>query len=110
MMENLLGQEDTVATTNHHLHGTPVHVTPITLIGRFGPYPGGPPVEGGLPGNVDARQMSLLTAAWAVGTSRHFADAGAPPLTPFELGARRATVQPPGRSPSPAFPPVPRPA
>src|SRR5260370_13230756 len=72
MMENILGQEDTVATTNHHLPGTPVHVTPITLIGRSGPYPGGPPVEGGLPGHVDARQLSLLPAPWTVGTIPHF--------------------------------------
>src|SRR5260370_11333831 len=107
MMENLLGQEDTVATTNHHLQGTPVHVTPITLIGRFGPYPGGPPVEGGLPGNVDVRQMSLLTAAWTVGTIRHFAEAGAASLTLFELVGWRGLVERDGGSPMPEFPSVP---
>jgi hypothetical protein len=107
MMENLLGQEDTVATTNHHLPGTPVHVTPITLIGRFGPYPGGPPVEGGLPGNVDTRQMSLLTAAWTVGTIRHFAEAGAASLTLFELVGWRGLVERDGGSPMPEFPSVP---
>jgi hypothetical protein len=107
VMENLQGQEDTVATTNHHLRGKPVHVTPITLIGRFGPYPGGPPIEGGRPGNVDVRQMSLLTAAWTVGTLRHFARAGAASLTLFELVGWRGLVERDAGSPMAEFPSVP---
>lgn len=107
VMENLQGQEDTVATTNHHLPGKSVHVTPVTLIGRFGPYPGGPPVEGGLPGNVDVRQMSLLTAAWTVGTIRHFAQAGAASLTLFELVGWRGLVERDKGAPMAEFPSVP---
>jgi hypothetical protein len=107
VMENLLGQEDTVATTMHHLPGVPIHVTPVTLIGRFGPYPGGPPVDGGLPGNVDVRQMSLLTAAWTVGTLRHLANTGAASVTLFEVVGWRGLVERDGGSPMAEFPTVP---
>jgi D-apionolactonase len=107
VMENLQGQEDTVATTNYHLPGKPVHVTPVTLVGRFGPYPGGPPDEGGLPGNVDVRQPSMLTAAWTVGTIRHFAQAGAASLTLFELVGWRGLVERDKGSPMGEFPSVP---
>src|ERR1700736_264012 len=104
VMENLMGQEDTVATTMHHLPGTPIHVSPATLVGRFGPYPGGPPVEGGLPGNVDVRQMSLLTAAWTVGTIRHLADAGAASITLFEVVGWRGLVERDEGAPMAEFP------
>ena len=104
VMENLMGQEDTVATTMHHLPGTPIHVSPATLVGRFGPYPGGPPVEGGLPGNVDVRQMSLLTAAWTVGTIRHLADAGAASITLFEVVGWRGLVERDEGAPMTEFP------
>jgi hypothetical protein len=104
VMENLAGQEDTVATTQHHLPGTPVHVSPVTLVGRFGPYPGGPPVEGGLPGNVDTRQMSLLTAAWTVGTLHHLAGAGVASITLFELVGWRGLLERDGGSPMAEFP------
>lgn len=93
VMENLKGQEDTIATAKHNLSGAPVHVSPVTLVGRFGPYPGGPTPEGGLPGNVDPRQVSLLTAAWTVGTLHHMAQAGATSVTLFELVGWRGLVE-----------------
>ncbi len=108
VMENLQGQEDTVATAKHHLAGAPIHVTPITLVGRFGPYPGGPPADGGLPGNVDVRQMSLLTAGWTVGTLHHMAQAGAASITLFEVVGWRGLVERDGGPANAAFPSAPR--
>jgi hypothetical protein len=107
VMENLHGQKDTVATTQHHLPGMPVHVSPVTLIGRFGPYPGGPPGEGDLPGNVDVRQMSLLTAAWTVGTLHRLGEAGVASVTFFELVGWRGLLERDGGSPMVEFPTAP---
>jgi hypothetical protein len=104
VMENLQGQKDTVATAQHHLPDMPIHVSPVTLIGRFGPYPGGPPVDGGLPGNVDVRQMSLLTAAWTVGTLHQLAEAGVASITFFELVGWRGLAERDGGSPMAEFP------
>jgi hypothetical protein len=93
IMENVYGQEDTVATARHFLPGRPIHVSPVTLIGRFGPYPGGPPAEGGLPGNVDTRQMSLLAAAYTAGTIARLGRAGVDSITAYELVGWRGLME-----------------
>jgi hypothetical protein len=51
--------------------------------------------------------MSLLTAAWTVGTLRHFARAGAASLTLFELVGWRGLVERDAGSPMAEFPSVP---
>src|SRR5205823_1024246 len=60
VMENLQGQADQVRSTRHFCGDKPIFVSPVTFVGRSGPFPAGPPEPGGLPGQVDVRQASLF--------------------------------------------------
>ena len=50
LMENLPALADCVETARILRPGRPIAVSPVTLVPRLGPYPGGAPVPGGLPG------------------------------------------------------------
>jgi hypothetical protein len=73
----------------------------VTLATRFGPYPGGPPEPDGLPGPVDPRQLSLLGAAWALGSAKYLAESGAASATYFETTGWRGIVETDAGSPMP---------
>lgn len=108
LMENIQGQRDTVTTTRSFAPGRTIHISPITLIGRFGPFPGGPPEPGGLPGNVDVRQMSLFCAAWTVGSMKHLTEAEVASVTYYETTGWRGLLERDRGSPMPdRFPSLP---
>lgn len=107
LMENVKGQEDTVTTLRSFVPRGDVLVSPVTLIGRAGPFPGGPPVQGGLPGNVDTRQMSLFGAAWTVGTVRHLAESAVASVTWYEAAGWCGLVERDGGAAHPDYPSVP---
>jgi hypothetical protein len=83
---NIGGQEWTVRTAKEFAAGRSISVTPVTLQPRF--VRGAPDDvqigPNGLPRCVDPRQMSLLGAAWTVGSIRHLSEAGANSLTYYE--------------------------
>ncbi len=93
LMENLEPQAETVRMTRALGGGLPVFVGPVTLVGRSGPFPGGPPPLGGLAGNVDVRQASLFCAAWTVGSLRQLAGAGTDALTYFSTRGHRGIIE-----------------
>lgn len=92
VMENLQAQAATVAMARKLTGGLPVFVSPITLIGRYGPFPAGPPTEGGLSGNVDLRHPALFGAAWTVASVKELAQAGAAALTYYETTGPRGLI------------------
>jgi hypothetical protein len=93
LMENLEPQAETVRMTRKLGAGLPVFVSPVTLIGRSGPFPGGPPEPDDLPGNIDVRQASLFCAAWTVGSIKQLAASGAASITYFETTGHRGIVE-----------------
>lgn len=86
LVEALEAQAWTVISTKQWAQERPVSVTPITLKPRFNPYcqETGLPELGGLPSNVDPRQMSLFGAAWTLGSLKYLAESGADSATYFE--------------------------
>ncbi len=84
LMENLQAQPDTVKMARKLVDGRPVVVTPVTLIGRYGPFPAGPPTADDLPGNVDVRHGALFGAAWTVGSVKQLSAAGVASITYYE--------------------------
>jgi hypothetical protein len=108
IMENLAGQTATVASTRHFSGGKPVIVSPVTFIGRSGPFPAGPPPDDGLPPTVEVRQASLFGAAWTVGSIKALAEIGAASVTYFETTGWKGIVERDAGSPLPKkFPSTP---
>jgi D-apionolactonase len=101
LIENLPPQAETVAMTRALAGDRPIAVTPITLAGRSGPYPGGPPDPDALPGSVDLRQASLLGAVWTAMSVKHLAAAGAASMTYYETAGWRGLIERDGGSPRP---------
>src|SRR5690242_19716779 len=67
LVETPGAQRETVVSARAFAHGRPLVVSPITLRRRFNAHATAEeaaPVEGELPDSVDARQLSLLGAAW----------------------------------------------
>ncbi|MGH2781244.1 MAG: hypothetical protein ACRDLA_07510, partial [Thermoleophilaceae bacterium] len=105
LVENLAAQEEVVRFAQTFCAGRPLAVTPVTFVGRSGPFPAGPPLPGGLPGQVDVRQAGLFGAGWTLGSVKHLAAAGADSVTYFEtVGWRRGSGRP-GSAPSRPLPP-----
>ena len=102
IVEGLACLGDSVRRARKTMGGRPVRISPITLATRHGPYPNGPALPGELPPGVDARQASLLGAAWTVGAVAELADAGADALTVFETVGWRGVVERDAGSPMPA--------
>jgi hypothetical protein len=86
IVENLEGQAWTVLTAKEFAGGRPIVVGPITFRPRF--VRGAPDAvqigPDGLPRFVDPRQLSLLGAAWTVGSIKQLAEAGAAGATYYE--------------------------
>ncbi len=83
LMENVDGLRATVADAVAVCAPRSIHVSPITLATRGGPYPAGPAAEGDLPPHVDVRQAALFGAAWTAGAIGALAAAGAASATFF---------------------------
>jgi len=96
IMETLSAQAATVESALRISGGRPIVVSPVTLKARFnavatGPIPPVPPGE--LPPQVDPRQMSLLGAAWTLGSVSSLSLAGASLLTYFETTGWRGVME-----------------
>jgi D-apionolactonase len=86
LVEGLAAQYETVRSARAFLGSTPIAVTPITLRPRFNAVATVEEsvADGGLPPQVDPRQMSQFAAAWTLGSLKYLAGAGASSLTYFE--------------------------
>lgn len=81
-----------------------LHVTPVTFNARFNPHATAPapePSRGELPPQVDARQPSLLAAAWTVASLHTLAESGVASVTYFETTGWRGLVERADASPAP---------
>jgi len=108
MVENLPGLAEMVRFAAEIAAPRTVHVSPVTIATRFGPYPGGPSGPGDLPAPVDVRQASLLGAAWTVGAVAALAASGAGSATFYETTGWRGVLELDAGSPMPnRFPSVP---
>jgi len=99
LMENLQGQVDTVKSTRHFSGERPIFLSPVTFIGRTGPFPAGPPDPGGLPGQVDVRQASLFGAAWTMGSIKYLSEVAAGSITFYETTGWRGIIETDAGSP-----------
>ncbi len=107
IVENLTGQSDVVRFAAAIAAPRSIHVSPVTIATRFGPYPAGPARPGDLPPAVDPRQASLLGAAWTVGSAAALASAGAASVTWYETSGWQGVIERPQGSPMPdRFPSV----
>ncbi|MET0771993.1 MAG: hypothetical protein ABWZ82_02830 [Candidatus Limnocylindrales bacterium] len=108
IVENIAGQSEVVRFAAAIAAPRSIHVSPVTLATRFGPYPAGPAAPGDLPPAVDPRQASLLGAAWTVGSIAALAGAGAASVTYYETTGWRGVLELDAGSPMPGrFPSLP---
>lgn len=81
MVENLEIQADTVHSARQFVGDRPLLISPITLRVQQVRQA---PLAGELPSNVDARQPSVFTAGWTLGSIKYLSQAGANSLTYYE--------------------------
>lgn len=93
IIENLAGQAEVVRFARQISGGSSIHISPVTLATRNGPYPGGPPAPGGLPPAVDPRQLSLLGSAWTAASVGELARSGAASVTYYETAGWRGVIE-----------------
>jgi D-apionolactonase len=106
LAEALDGQADTVLSALSVFGGLPVSISPITLRPRFNAVAVADDIaaaEPELPWEVDPRQMSQFCAAWALGSVKALAEAGAATLTYFETAGWRGLFERDGGSPMPSL-------
>ena len=86
IVETLPIHADVVRSARQFSGDRPLIIGPITLSPQLvnGVPPLGGPPAGDLPTYVDARQPSLFTAAWTLGSVKYLADAGAHSATYYE--------------------------
>jgi hypothetical protein len=101
IVENLAGQSEVVRFAREIAGPSSIHISPVTLATRNGPYPGGPPAPGDLPPAVDPRQLSLLGAAWTAASIGELARSGATSVTYYETAGWRGVVERTKGSPMP---------
>ncbi|HWE61546.1 MAG TPA: hypothetical protein VHB98_07530, partial [Chloroflexota bacterium] len=101
LVENLEAQAETVRSARALCGNLPVVISPVSFIGRAGPYAGGPPAPDGLPGNVDVRQASLFGAGWTAGSIKYLACSETASLTYFETTGWLGLVETDAGSPMP---------
>ncbi|MEE2754568.1 MAG: hypothetical protein VX910_11340 [Candidatus Latescibacterota bacterium] len=109
LMETPIAQGWTVESARSFAKKLPIHVGPITLSPRFNPNATGLDLEqafGRLPSDVDTRQMSLLGAAWTVGSLKYLTESRAASLTYFETVGWKGIMDTEAGSSAP-FPAVP---
>jgi hypothetical protein len=96
VMETPAMHGETVRSARAFSGGLPAHVGPVTFNQRFNPVATGPdpePPPGELPPQVDARQCTLLGAAWTLASAKSLAEAGAGSATYFETTGWRGVVE-----------------
>lgn len=95
LFETLAVQAETVRSARALFPGLAVLVGPVTLRPRFNASATGPEGvrPGALPPQVDLRQLSLLAAAWTVGSVKYLAEAGADSVTYYETTGWRGLVE-----------------
>jgi hypothetical protein len=101
IVENLVGQSEVVRMARTFGGDRSIHVSPVTIATRFGPYPAGPAGPDDLPPAVDVRQASLLGAAWTVGALAELAAARADSVTLYETSGWRGVIEREAGSPRP---------
>jgi hypothetical protein len=108
IIENLTAQSVVVAFAREIAGPRSIHVSPVTIATRFGPYPAGPAQPGDLPPAVDVRQLSLLGAAWTAGSIGECARGGADSVTYYETTGWQGVMERDAGSPMPKrFPSTP---
>jgi hypothetical protein len=103
LIENLAAQADTVAMARSLYGGLPIAISPVTFIGRFGPWAAGPPEPGKLPPQVDVRQAALFGAGWTAGSIKYLAESGAAALTYYETTGWLGLMERASGAPRPAL-------
>jgi hypothetical protein len=96
LVETLETQAVIVSSARRFAGGLPIAVTPVTLKPRFNPDAAGSEPEpelGVLPAQVDLRQMSLLGAAWTVGSVKSLAESGVRSVTCYETSGWRGVME-----------------
>lgn len=96
LVETLEAQGETVISARAFAHGRPISVSPVTLKRRFNAYATAGEAEHDeceLPDSVDPRQLSLLGAAWTVGSAKNLAEAGVASLTYYETTGWRGVLE-----------------
>ncbi len=96
LVENLVAQAEVVHSARVLAGKRALHVAPVTLKRRNNPDATGvapPEPSDELPWDVDARQMSLLGAAWTLGSLKYLAQAGADSLTFYQVAGLRGVLQ-----------------
>jgi hypothetical protein len=96
LVENLKGQEYTVASCKSFSSGKGILISPVNIQRRFNanisnfeiPYPGS-----GMPPQVDSRQMSHFGACWTAGSLKYLIESGAEGITFFETVGERGIIQ-----------------
>jgi D-apionolactonase len=101
IIENLAGQSEVVRFAREISGPSSIHISPVTLATRNGPYPGGPPAPGDLPPAVDPRQLSLLGSAWTAASIGELARSGATSVTYYETAGWRGVIERADGSPMP---------
>ena len=96
MTENLEGQAFTVETARQFAGALPIAVTPVTLKPRSNRITASELTSlstDELPGDVDARQMSLFGAGWTLGSLKYLGEAGANSITYYETTGWRGVME-----------------
>ena len=89
LLENMEGQGFAVKTALKIPGNKEVRVSPVTLKQRFNAVASKEPEERGRIPASDVRQTSFFTAAWALGSVKYLAEAGAAAITFFETTGER---------------------
>ena len=104
LVETLVAQAVTVASTQQFADGKEIIVSPVTLLPRFNPNATGPEPEsvpGELPPQVDVRQMALFGAAWTVGSLKYLGNSNLHSVTYYETTGWRGVMEIAAGSPLP---------
>jgi hypothetical protein len=94
LLENASAQGATVATVRRRFDGIPVHVGPVTLRTRTGPYPSPDPATD-RPGG-DRRMRERFAAAWTLASIASLAYSGVTTVSYFDVWGRGGLVSPAG--------------
>jgi hypothetical protein len=89
IVENLSGQFATVRSAKAFAGKKGVHISSVTFKKQGSEESN---VEGGLPKEVDPRQMSLFGAAWTLGSLKQLSEAGAEAITYFDAVGEKGII------------------
>lgn len=100
LLENASAQGSTVDTVRRRWDGIPVHVGPVTLRTRTGPYPSPNPATD-RPGG-DRRMRSPFAAAWTLASIASLAYSGVTTVSYYDVWGRGGLVSPAESEPADA--------